>query len=160
MSLTVRLTLRAFAGTSSPAPMLSAMSQLHHVRAEDATTGTAQTPGMSRFAAISGDACNAQALWMGRTHVAPGAESGPHHHGHSETAIYVVSGRPVFIYEQDGREVRIQTKPGDFIYVPPFIPHVESNVDSDEEAVVVIARTTQEAIVVNLGELASPAPTG
>ncbi len=128
--------------------------------ADACTGGTAQTSGMSRFAAISGEAVGARALWMGRTHVAPRATSGPHHHGHSETGIYVVSGTPAFVYREDGREVRIETRPGDFVYVPPFVPHVESNEDSDVEAVVVIARTTQEAIVVNLENLEGLRATG
>jgi uncharacterized RmlC-like cupin family protein len=51
------------------------------------------------------------------------------------------------------REVRARTKPGDYIYVPPFAHHIESNAHSDEEAVVVIARSTQEAIVENLEKL-------
>ncbi len=129
------------------------MDRLHHVPAGACAGSTAQTPGMSRFAAISGDAVGAHALWMGRTHVAPRATSGPHHHGHSETGIYVVSGTPAFIYQEAGREVRIETRPGDFVYVPPHVPHVETNEHSDEEAVVVIARTTQEAVVVNLASL-------
>src|SRR5437016_5587090 len=133
--------------TSSPT------DRLHHVPADACTSATAQTSGMSRFAAITGEASGSRAIWMGRTHVAPGARSGPHHHGHSETAIYVVSGTPTFLYREGDREMRIRTSPGDFVYVPPFVPHVESNQDSDEEAVVVIARTTQEAIVVNLDEL-------
>lgn len=130
------------------------MNRLHHVPADACTGSTAQTPGMSRFAAISGETAGSQAIWMGRTHVHAGATSGPHHHGHSETGIYVVTGSPTFIYQEDGREVRLRTAPGDFVYVPPFVPHVESNEDSDEEAVVVIARSTQEAIVVNLERLA------
>jgi uncharacterized RmlC-like cupin family protein len=108
---------------------------------------------MKRLAAISGAAVGAQAIWMGQTHVAPGVTSGPHHHGHSETGIYVVSGAPVFIYHDGDREVRVQTRPGDYVYVPPFVPHIEANPSPDVEAVVVIARTTQEAIVVNLGSL-------
>ena len=76
-----------------------------------------------------------------------------HHHGESETGIYVVAGNPEFIYSEDGHEVRLLTKPGDYVYVPPFVHHIESNANSDEEAVVVIARTTQEAIVENLDEL-------
>jgi uncharacterized RmlC-like cupin family protein len=136
------------------------MDRLHHVPADACTGGTAQTHGMSRFAAISGDAVGARALWMGRTHVAPRAASGPHHHGHSETGIYVVSGTPAFVYRDAGHEVRIETRPGDFVYVPPFVPHVESNEGSDEEAVVVIARTTQEAIVVNLQSLDEQPVTG
>ena len=133
--------------------MLS-MGGLHHVRGDDLSVSTAQTSGMTRVAAISGDLCGSRALWMGRTHVAPHAVSAPHHHGHSETAIFVVSGTPEFLYRDDeGREVRLRTKPGDYVYVPPMVPHVESNEHSDVEAVVVIARTTQEAIVENLGSL-------
>jgi uncharacterized RmlC-like cupin family protein len=130
------------------------MDRLHHVPAEACSGGTAQTPGMIRFAAISGEAVGSRAIWMGRTHVAPRAASGPHHHGDSETGIYVVSGTPSFTYLEGDREVHIRTRPGDFVYIPPFVPHVESNEDSDEEAVVVIARSTQEAIVVNLPGLA------
>jgi len=133
------------------------MDRLHHVPAGACTGSTAQTAGMQRFAAISGDAVGAQALFMGRTHVAPRASSGPHHHGHSETGIYVVSGTPAFVYHDGGREVRIETRPGDFVYVPPHVPHIESNEHSDQEAVVVIARTTQEAIVVNLESLTGAA---
>ena len=129
------------------------MGRLHHVPSEDCTTGTAQTSGMTRFAALSGDTVGSRAIWMGETHVAPRVASGPHHHGESETGIYVVSGSPEFIYEDGGREVRVRTKPGDYIYIPPFAHHIESNAHSDEEAVVVIARTTQDAIVENLERL-------
>jgi uncharacterized RmlC-like cupin family protein len=128
-------------------------TRLYHVPADALTGATAQTSGMQRLAAISGASVGAQSLWMGRTHVAPGSSSGAHHHGHSETGIFVVSGHPVFIYHEEGRDVRLQTAPGDFVYVPPFVHHIESNPSLDEETVVVIARTTQEAIVVNLDTL-------
>lgn len=133
--------------------MVGDTGRLYHIPAEACSGGTAQTSGMTRLAAISGAAVGAQAIWMGQTHVAPGAASGPHHHGHSETGIYVVSGRPTFIYMEGDREVRLQTKPGDYIYVPPFVPHIEANPSPDVEAVVVIARSTQEAIVENLDSL-------
>lgn len=123
------------------------------VRGTDASPDTAQTPGMARFAAISGRSVGSSALWMGRTHLAPGATSGDHHHGDSETAIYVVSGHPVFVFfdaAAGGAEVRLETSPGDFVFVPPHAPHREENPATDEEAVVVIARSTQEAVVVNL----------
>ena len=130
------------------------MGKLHHIPSEQCTSGTAQTAGMQRLAALSGDSVGSSAIWMGETHVSPRAASGPHHHGHSETGIYVVAGTPEFIYqEEDGREVRLRTKPGDYIYVPPFVHHIESNAHSDEEAIVVIARSTQEAIVENLEAL-------
>jgi uncharacterized RmlC-like cupin family protein len=129
------------------------MGKLHHVPAEACVSNTAQTSGMTRFAALSGETVGSSAIWMGETRVAPRVASGPHHHGKSETAIYVVAGNPEFIYEENGREVRLLTKPGDYVYVPPFVHHIESNAHSDEEAVVVIARTTQEAIVENLDRL-------
>lgn len=90
---------------------------------------------------------------MGETRVAPGARSANHHHGDSETGIFVVSGHPVFVVaDGSSGEKRLVTSPGDYVYVPPFVPHREEN-PSGEEAVVVIARTTQEAIVVNLDDL-------
>jgi uncharacterized RmlC-like cupin family protein len=85
---------------------------------------------------------------MGRTDVAPSTSSGDHHHGDSETAIYVVSGHPVFVFADASGEVRLETAPGDFVFVPPFAPHREENPSADETAVVIIARSTQEAIVV------------
>ncbi len=131
-----------------------ARTRVHHVRAGDLDGGTAQTGGMRRFAAISGARVGSERMWMGQTHVAPSTASADHHHGESETAIHVVSGHPEFVFlEDDGdgpREVRLRTSPGDYIFVPPYVPHREENPDPDEEAVVVIARSTQEAVVVNL----------
>ena len=130
---------------------------LRLVRADQLSESTAQTPGMRRRAAISGHTTGAQGLWLGETRVAPGASSGDHHHGESETGIYVVSGHPVFVcLGPDGEEVRLETSPGDFVHVPPHVPHREENPSAEEEAVVVIARTTQEAIVVNLPGLRPP----
>jgi uncharacterized RmlC-like cupin family protein len=110
---------------------------------------------MRRVEAISGKTVGSLALWMGETHVSPATSSENHHHGESETAIYVLSGHPAFVFvdEATGVEKRLETGPGDYIYVPPFVPHREENPDPDNEAVVVIARTTQEAIVVNLPSL-------
>ena len=47
----------------------------------------------------------------------------------------------------------LQTGPGDYVFVPPYTPHREENPSPDVPAVVVIARTTQEGIVVNLPSL-------
>ena len=94
---------------------------------------------------------------MGQTHVAASTASANHHHGASETAIYIVAGNPSFVFlDVDGDEPterRVDTAPGDYIFVPPYVPHREENPDPDHEAIVVIARTTQEAIVVNLSGL-------
>ena len=95
---------------------------------------------------------------MGETVVAPSARSADHHHGASETAIFVASGNPrfVFIDPATGDETRIDTGPGDYVFVPPWTPHREENPSADDAAVVVIARSTQEAIVVNLPGLTAP----
>jgi uncharacterized RmlC-like cupin family protein len=126
---------------------------LHHIPPEALTADTTQTPGMQRLEAISGKTVGAEKLWMGQTHVAAATASGDHHHGEAETAIYVVSGHPSFVFPDGESEVRIDAKPGDYIFVPPFVPHREENPSTDEEAVVVIARSTQDAIVVNLPSL-------
>ncbi|MGW4643651.1 cupin domain-containing protein [Sphaerisporangium sp. NPDC004334] len=131
--------------------------RLHHVVPAAMTGDTSQTGGMLRRAAISGASVGSRRLWMGQTHVAPATVSAAHHHGDSETAIYVVSGTPSFVFLDveggEAHEVRIDAAPGDYIFVPPFVPHREENPDPEVEAVVVIARSTQEAIVVNLPEL-------
>jgi uncharacterized RmlC-like cupin family protein len=133
--------------------------RLHQVTPVQLSLDTAQTSGMRRVEALSGDTVGSQRLWMGQTHVAPSTHSADHHHGESETGIYVVSGNPAFVFLHDGAETRLETKPGDYIYVPPWVPHREENPDPDVEAVVVIARSTQEAIVVNLPDLNWVGPT-
>jgi uncharacterized RmlC-like cupin family protein len=125
---------------------------LTHVRAGELSGDTGQTSGMTRREAISGKSAGSEKLWMVQTHVAPGVNSGDHHHGEAETAIYVVSGTPAFVFADGDKEVRVQTGPGDYIFVPPYVPHREEN-PGEEEAVVVIARSSQESIVVNLDSL-------
>lgn len=129
------------------------MSELRKVSPEDATADTAQTYGMVRRAGVCESTVGASNIWMGETHMAPGVVSGAHHHGENETSIYVLSGNPVFIYMAAGVEVQLATKPGDYVYVPPFVPHIESNELGEDEAVVIIARSSQEAIVENLDSL-------
>lgn len=125
---------------------------LTHVRAAELSGDTGQTSGMTRREAISGKSAGSEKLWMGQTHVAPGVNSGDHHHGDAETAIYVLSGTPAFVFADGDKEVRLQTGPGDYIFVPPYVPHREEN-PGEEEAIVVIARSSQEGIVVNLDSL-------
>ncbi|GAB3011963.1 cupin domain-containing protein [Mycobacterium bourgelatii] len=130
-----------------------ARNRVHHVKASEISSDTAQSDGMRRFAALSGLSVGAEKLWMGETHVSPATASANHHHGDSETAIYVRSGNPEFVFHDGAQEVRIATQPGDYIFVPPYLPHREENPDPTTPAEVVIARSTQEAIVVNLPAL-------
>jgi uncharacterized RmlC-like cupin family protein len=130
-----------------------ARNRVHHVKASDISSDTAQSEGLRRFAALSGKSVGAEKLWMGETHASPETVSSNHHHGESETAIYVRSGNPEFVFHDGVREARISTAPGDYVFIPPYLPHREENPDPNTTAEVVIARSTQEAIVVNLPEL-------
>jgi uncharacterized RmlC-like cupin family protein len=130
---------------------------LHHVKAGQLDPDTAQTKGMKRFEALSARHGGSEKIWLGENHVGAEMSSGDHHHGEAETGIYVVSGHPEFVFLQEGVEARIKTGPGDYVFVPPYVPHREENPHS-EPAVVVLARSTQQGIVVNLPSLWADAP--
>ncbi len=137
---------------------------LYQVGPASLSDRTAQTPGMRRLEAISGFTVGSVGLWMGQTHVAPATVSGNHHHGSTETGIYVVSGHPEFVFLDESTdeptETRLRTSPGDYVYVPAWVPHREENPDPDQEAVVVLARTTQDSVVVNVADLRWVGPIG
>jgi uncharacterized RmlC-like cupin family protein len=130
-----------------------ARNRVRHVKASELDANTAQSDGMQRFAALSGETVGTEKLWMGETVAAPGTVSANHHHGESETAIFIRSGHPEFVFFDGETEVRIATEPGDYVFVPPHLPHREENPDPSTPAELVIARSTQEAIVVNLPAL-------
>ena len=111
---------------------------------------------VQRFAAITHHSVGAEKRWMGETRVAPATVSGNHHHGESETAIYVWKGHPESVFHDGRRDVRVWTNPGDYVFVPPYVPHREENPNPHETAEIVIARSTQEPIVVNLASLDAP----
>ncbi|MFF8290179.1 cupin domain-containing protein [Streptomyces sp. NPDC016309] len=108
---------------------------------------------LSGTTALSGGTTGSKRLWMGLVETPPLSATGNHHHGDSEAGIYVVSGHPVFVHHDGTREVRTAAGPGDFVLVPPHVPHREENPSPDEPVVVVIARTTQEPITVPVPEL-------
>ena len=123
---------------------------LKAVRQADLSSATAQTYGMTRYEAISGRSVGAQRLWMGRSLAPPGLISEAHHHGESESAIYVARGSATFLYGPELYE-RIDVDAGDFLFIPPYAVHVEANLGGEEVEFIVV-RSTQEAIVVNLPE--------
>jgi uncharacterized RmlC-like cupin family protein len=135
------------------AAQLPDRARVHLIKGAELSGDTAQTTGMRRLEAVSGKTVGSEKLWTGETHVAPATHSGDHHHGEAETSIYIVSGRPRFVFHDGTGEVALQTEPGDYIFVPPFVPHREENPDPENPAVVVISRSTQEGIVVNLPAL-------
>jgi uncharacterized RmlC-like cupin family protein len=110
---------------------------------------TAQTPGMNRATAIDRARVGAQKLWAGTVHIHAGAKTGPHHHGPLESVIYIVSGRARMRWGER-LEFVAEAGPGDFIYVPPYVPHQEINASSDETLSCVLVRSDSEAVVVNL----------
>ena len=114
---------------------------------------TPQTPGMQRMAAVSRELAGSKGIWGGITVVAPRTASGVHHHGEIETIIYVVSGHGKMRWG-DQMQFEQEVEPGDFIYVPPFVPHQEINPSPDEPSRWVIVRNSQEPIVVNLEPVA------
>ena len=119
------------------------------VRAGELDTNTPQTPGMTRAAAINHARAGADRLWAGTVSIHPNAKTGAHHHGELESVIYVVKGRARMRWGER-LEFFAEAEAGDFIYVPPFVPHQEINARADEPLQCVVVRSGQEPIVVNL----------
>ncbi len=110
---------------------------------------TAQTPGMDRAAAINLARVGAQKIWAGTVKIHPNAKTGAHHHGHLESVIYVLKGRARMRWGEQ-LEYVAEAGPGDFIFVPPYVPHQEINASTDETLECVLVRSDNEAVVVNL----------
>ena len=126
--------------------------RLHGVRvvhANELDTNTAQTLGMNRAAAITRARTGAEKLWAGTVVIHANAKTGAHHHGPVESVIYVVSGRARMKWG-DRLEYVAEAGPGDFIFIPPYVPHQEINARSDEPLSCVLCRSGQEPVVVNL----------
>ncbi len=126
--------------------------RLHGVRvvhADELDVNTPQTPGMHRAAAITAARAGAEKLWAGTVLIHPDERTGAHHHGPVESVIYVVRGRARMRWGER-LEFLAEAGPGDFIFVPPFVPHQEINASPDERLSCVVVRSGQEAVVVNL----------
>jgi uncharacterized RmlC-like cupin family protein len=119
------------------------------VRGDELDPNTPQTPGMNRAAAISAARGGAEKLWAGTVVIHPDAKTGAHHHGELESIIYVVSGRARMRWGER-LEFTAEAGPGDFIYVPPYVPHQEINAQADASLSCVVVRSGQEPVVVNL----------
>jgi uncharacterized RmlC-like cupin family protein len=127
------------------------------VRANELDFDTPQTAGMTRAAAITHARTGASKIWAGTVSIQPNAKTGPHHHGALESVIYVVKGRARMRWG-DRLEYVAEAGPGDFIFVPPYVPHQEINAAADEALECVVVRSDQEAVVVNLDIPAAEAP--
>ncbi len=119
---------------------------------------TAQTPGMNRAAAINFARVGAEKLWAGTVHIHAGAKTGAHHHGALESVIYVLKGKARMRWGER-LEFTAEAGPGDFIYVPPYVPHQEINASDDETLECVLVRSGGDAVVVNLDITPAEPPT-
>lgn len=129
------------------------------VRGDQLEPAAATTPGMDRAVAIDRARMGAQKLWAGTVHIHANAKTGAHHHGPLESVIYVVSGHARMRWGE-ALEFVAEAGPGDFIYVPPFVPHQEINASTDEPLSCVLVRSDSDAVVVNLDIEPAEQPEG
>jgi len=138
-------------GNAEPPPG-SVDWRTHGVRVipgESLDPNTAQTPGMRRAAAINLARVGAQKIWAGTVKIDANAKTGAHHHGALESVIYVVKGRARMRWGER-LEFVAEAGPGDFIFVPPYVPHQEINASAEAPLECVVVRSDNEAVVVNL----------
>lgn len=114
-------------------------------------SGTAQTPGSARLAAIAPQLGIQSSLWGGLFEVEPRVRTGIHHHGERQTIAYVLSGLCEVRWGENG-EYRASAKAGDFLHVPAFLPHMEINSSEKDPFRWVVVRSTPTPIVVNLSD--------
>jgi uncharacterized RmlC-like cupin family protein len=119
------------------------------IRASELDANTAQTLGMQRRAAVTTERTGATKLWAGTVTIDANAKTGAHHHGDLESVIYVVSGIARLRWG-DRLEYVAEAEQGDFIFVPPYVPHQEINASADLQLHCVLARSGQAGLVVNL----------
>ena len=128
------------------------------VGADEFDDNTQQTAGMYRQAAVSAASSGAAKIWAGVVTILPDAQTGPHHHGPLESVIYVVRGLARMRWGS-ALEYVAEAGAGEFIYVPPLVPHQEINASPDDELFCVVIRSDQEPVVVNLDIAAAEEPT-
>jgi uncharacterized RmlC-like cupin family protein len=119
------------------------------ISGEHLDSNTPQTPGMNRAAAINHATAGAHKLWAGTVTIHADAKTGVHHHGELESIIFVVSGQARMRWG-DKLEFVCEAGPGDFIYIPPHVPHQEINACADKALECILVRSDQEPVVVNL----------
>ena len=133
--------------TSSPSRWRS--EGVRVIRANELDADTAQTLGMQRRAAVTTGRTGATKLWAGTVTIDAKAKTGAHHHGDLESVIYVVNGVARLRWG-DRLEFVAEAEAGDFIYVPPYVPHQEINASDTIQLNCVLARSGQTGLVFNL----------
>ncbi len=105
--------------------------------------------GSGRGTAFNFAGAGGRETWIGAVTLPPNANTGPHHHGRHEVAIYVVRGRSQIRWG-DRLEFAAEIGPGDFVYFAPYVPHQELNLDASETLDLVVVRSDDEKIAVGL----------
>ena len=128
---------------------MTSPAEIRIVSPQEFDSGTAQTPGSERRAAIAPSLGIASTIWGGLFEVEPGSRTGIHHHGQQETIAYVLSGVCEVRWGEKG-ESSARAKAGDFVHVPAFLPHMEINPSKLEPFRWVVVRSTATPVVINL----------
>ena len=115
------------------------------------STNTAQSGGLALMTGVGPQVSGSTRLWFGKAVNAPGFRSLPHHHGEAETGAYVLSGRARIFFGKDYQEY-VDLAEGDFMFVPPLLPHLEVNMSTTDELWWLACRSP-ENIVVNLPDI-------
>ena len=136
-------------GPPAPGTVDWRLNGVRVIKGDQLDTNTAQTPGMNRAAAINKARVGAQKIWAGTVNIHANAKTGAHHHGHLESIIYVVKGKARMRWGEQ-LQFMAEANPGDFIFIPPYVPHQEINASRDEVLECVLVRSDGQAVAINL----------
>ncbi|OJX65202.1 MAG: cupin 2 conserved barrel domain-containing protein [Micrococcales bacterium 73-13] len=131
-------------------PQGSDLKRISVQRGDALPLAPGQTSKALRYSGVAVENTDVVGLWFGRVHTAVGEHSDPHHHGEAETGGFVLQGRGYIRFGERYGEI-IYFEEGDFVYVPPFVPHIEGNASRSEELIWLTTRTPDN-IVVNLAD--------
>jgi len=95
--------------------------------------------GLPYRVGVSRSVCGSTGLSLSYVVVPPGAVSEPHWHDGYETAIYQLAGRAATRFGEDLAD-EVVTEAGDFLFIPPGVPHEVRNLSETEPTVALIAR--------------------
>lgn len=117
-------------------------------RADELPMAPGQTSNARRYSGVAVENTEVEGLWFGKVYTGPGEVSDPHHHGEAETGGYIFKGNGFIRFGERYEEI-VYMQEGDFVYVPPFVPHIEGNLSHTEELIWMTTRNPDN-IVVNL----------
>ncbi|MGP3534033.1 cupin domain-containing protein [Microbacterium sp. RD1] len=126
------------------------LKRLSVQRGAELPTAPGQTKNARRISGVSKENTEVTDLWFGKVYTGPAEASDPHHHGEAETGGYVLKGDAYIRFGERYEEILYMTE-GDFVYVPPFVPHIEGNLSHTEELIWMTTRNPDN-IVVNLDD--------